>query len=155
MRYWLSNGDGQTYGPYELEELRTYAAQGRVTAVTQLCLEGTSNWVPASSVLGTALGGVPPMVPQAPMGGYAGAPAGWVPVSLVGPILVTVFCCLIGGIVSIVYASNANNKALTGDLAGAEAAKRTSNTWMWASLVLGIVFSVLYIGLMAIGAASN
>lgn len=156
MRYWLSHGDGQVHGPYELEDLRAYVAQGRVTGATQLCQDGTNNWVPASSVLGVGPTGLPPTSPAAStMGGFPGAPAGWTPVSLVGPILVTVFCCLIGGIISIVYASSANNKALMGDIAGAEAAKRTSATWMWVSLGLGLVFTVLYIGLMAITAANS
>ena len=155
MRFWLSHGDGQVHGPYEIEELRGYVAQGRVTSATQLCQDGTNNWVPASSVLGVGLTGVPPTTPMAPpMGGFQGMPAGWTPVSLVGPILVTLFCCLIGGIISIVYASSANNKALMGDMVGAEAAKRASNGWMWASVALGVAFSIAYAGLMVAAANS-
>ena len=67
------------------------------------------------------------------------------PVSLVGPILVTVFCCLIGGIISIVYAANANTKAARGDLQGAMSDARTSRIWMWVSIGIGVVVGVLYI----------
>lgn len=149
MRYYLSNGDGQVYGPYTTEELRGFAAEGRVTAATQLCAEGTTAWTPATSVPGLGFGGVPPMAPPTGAGGYVGAPVGWKPVSLVWPILVTVFCCLIGGIVSIIYATQANSKAMMGDMAGAESAKRAYTIWMWVSVGLGLLVSVVYVVGMA------
>ena len=59
QRYFLSVGDGKTYGPYTDGELRGFAAQGRVTSSSMLCAEGTTAWLPADSVLGS-LGGMPP-----------------------------------------------------------------------------------------------
>lgn len=51
MRYWLSNGDSKTYGPYEIAELNRFAAEGRMNQSTQLCAEGGSPWVSASSLI--------------------------------------------------------------------------------------------------------
>ena len=146
MRYWLSVGDGKTYGPFELEQIRQMQAEGRVPPMSQLCAEGRQEWVPASQVLG---GGVPPaptFVPPA-TASFAG-PGGFTPVSLVGPILITVFCCLIGGIISIVYAANANTKAARGDIQGAMSNARTSKTWMWVSFGIGLVGGILYVVLI-------
>lgn len=45
--------------------------------------------------------------------------AAQIPNHLVWAILATLFCCLPGGIVSIVYAAQVNGKIAAGDLAGA------------------------------------
>ncbi len=142
MRYWLSNGDGQSYGPYELHDLRAYAAEGRVNAGSQLCAEGSSQWVPASSII-TVAGGLNAPSPQA-----------WTPVSLVGPIMVTLCCCVIGGIVSIVYAANANTKGARGDIAGATRDAASSKNWMMWSVILGGFFTIVMVA-MQVFAASN
>ena len=59
QRYFLSIGDGKTYGPYTVADLQGFAVQGRVTSASMLCAEGTTSWLPADSVLG-ATGGMPP-----------------------------------------------------------------------------------------------
>ena len=51
MLYWLSTGDGQSYGPYDIATLQSFAAEGRIDASAQLCAEGSTEWVPASSVV--------------------------------------------------------------------------------------------------------
>jgi hypothetical protein len=74
MRYWLSTGDGTTYGPYTLEELRQFVEEGRVHEHCHLCLDGSSQWVSASSVIGMtapappSFTGVPPVTPLAHAG---------------------------------------------------------------------------------------
>lgn len=50
-RYWLSVGDGQTYGPYTVDELRAFSAQGRVGAAAMVCEEGAQQWGPANPVI--------------------------------------------------------------------------------------------------------
>lgn len=62
-----------------------------------------------------------------------------VPNHLVGAILVTVFCCQIFGIVSIVYAAQVNTKLLSGDLQGAIASSNKAEAWMWWGFGLGLV----------------
>jgi TM2 domain-containing membrane protein YozV len=66
-KYWLSVGDGQTYGPYTVEELRAFSAQGRITANSFVCEEGAQEWVRAGVVMsGPAQAAAPEPVPDAP-----------------------------------------------------------------------------------------
>lgn len=60
MKYWLNNCGEESYGPYELEQLRTLQSEGRVAATAQVCPEGSTRWVPAASVLMTANADSPP-----------------------------------------------------------------------------------------------
>ena len=77
MRYWLSNGDGKTYGPYELSQLRELAGQGRVRPDASVCPEGGTAWSPLAQVMTTpagAVAGAPVAATAAPSstGMYAG-----------------------------------------------------------------------------------
>jgi TM2 domain-containing membrane protein YozV len=65
-RYWLSVGDGQTYGPYTVEELRAMSAQGRLNGSSMVCEEGAQQWTAASAVLFAGEGAPPPPPPNAP-----------------------------------------------------------------------------------------
>jgi len=148
MRYYLSIGDGQTYGPYDVQQLRAMQAEGRVPPTAQLCQEGTTSWLPSGQIL---TGGAPPVPASYP----APVTGGFTPVSLVGPILVTLFCCLIGGIISIVYASSANTKGAAGDIAGANAAAKASKTWLIVSIVTGLIGVVAYLALGVLSAVAQ
>ena len=81
---------------------------------------------------------------------YQGQP---IPNYLVQAILVTLFCCIPFGIVSIVYAAQVNTKLAAGDYAGAMDASRKAKTWSWWSFGIGLVFGLAYFGLMILGAA--
>jgi hypothetical protein len=74
-----------------------------------------------------------------------------VPNYLVPAILVTLFCCLLGGIVSIVYAAQANSKAAAGDYEGAIQAANQAKTWLWVSFVIGLVATLIQIAAIAGG----
>ncbi len=76
-----------------------------------------------------------------------------VPNHMVGAILTTVFCCMIGGIIAIVYASQVNTKLAQGDVAGAQAASKAAKGWIIANVILGGVGGLLYMIFGAIGAA--
>lgn len=74
-----------------------------------------------------------------------------VPNHMVGAILTTLFCCLIGGIVAMVYAGKVNTRLAKGDVAGAQAASKVAKRWIVASILLvalvpvtGIVMSALF-----------
>lgn len=71
----------------------------------------------------------------------AAAPA--VPNHLVGAILVTLFCCLPFGIVSIVYAASVNGKVASGDIEGAQVASQKAMKWLKIAFILGIIAQVL------------
>ncbi len=68
----------------------------------------------------------------------------YVPNYLAQAILVTLFCCLPFGIVSIVFASQVNGKAQAGDTRGAIDASNSAKTWCWASFGCGLAAAVLY-----------
>ena len=99
--------------------------------------------------------GAAPAAPQAnyaaPQANYAAPRANYaapvnnvvVPNHMVGAILTTLFCCLIGGIIAIVYASQVNTKLAQGDIAGAQAASRTANGWIIANVIFGLVIILL------------
>lgn len=58
---------------------------------------------------------------------------------LVESILVTIFCCQILGIISIVYAASVESKFYRGDVAGAESASRTAKTLVLVSAAFGVI----------------
>ena len=64
-----------------------------------------------------------------------------VPNHLVWAILVTIFCCLPFGIVSIVYAAQVNTKLSAGDIDGARLASQNAKTWAWVAFGVGITSS--------------
>lgn len=87
-----------------------------------------------------------------PVAGKSVAPATeQVPNHMVGAILTTIFCCLIGGIISIVYASKVNTKLAQGDLDGARAASKIAKRWIIVNMIaapliglLGILMGALF-----------
>jgi predicted secreted protein len=80
------------------------------------------------------------------------ASVGTIPNYLVQAILVTLFCCLPFGIVSIVYAAQVNGKEQAGDIAGARRASGLAKKWVWAGFLCGLIFMILYCGLMVFAA---
>ncbi|MGH9971877.1 MAG: CD225/dispanin family protein [Pyrinomonadaceae bacterium] len=72
---------------------------------------------------------------------------------LVPAILVTIFCCLPGGVASIIYASQVNSKYQAGDIAGAEEASKKAKMWAMISAGAGLVLIVLVVILNVLGVA--
>jgi hypothetical protein len=70
---------------------------------------------------------------------------GPVPNYLVQAILVTICCCLPGGIVAIVYAAQVNGKLASGDYTGARVASDTAKMWCWISFGVGLAINALYL----------
>lgn len=68
MSQWYYARDGQALGPIPLERLQQLIRVGELRPTDMVLEQGTTQWVPASSVLGTAAG-PPPMPP-----GYHGGP---------------------------------------------------------------------------------
>ncbi len=66
-------------------------------------------------------------------------------VSYVMPVLMTVFCCVIGGIVCVVYTSKANTAAELGDAASYQSAMSRRRGWMIANGVLFLIIVALQI----------
>jgi len=74
---------------------------------------------------------------------------------LIPAIIVTLCCCLPGGIVAIVYAGQVNTKLQAGDIAGAQAASNNAKLWCLISAGVGLVGSVIYLALTFMGALGN
>ncbi|MDK2847460.1 MAG: hypothetical protein PWP34_813 [Desulfuromonadales bacterium] len=91
-------------------------------------------------------------VRQSLLGAGAGSSVNTIPNYLVQAILVTLFCCLPFGIVSIVYAAQVNGKEQAGDLTGARQASRLAKKWVWVGFLSGFVFMLLYLGIMVFAA---
>lgn len=72
------------------------------------------------------------------------APAN-IPNYLVPAILATLFCCLPVGVVSIVFATQVNNKVAAGDIQGAMAASKSAKLWLIVSVSLGLLLWVVVI----------
>ncbi|MBC7557267.1 MAG: CD225/dispanin family protein [Chryseobacterium sp.] len=66
---------------------------------------------------------------------------------LVESILVTIFCCQILGIISIIYAAGVESKFYRGDIAGSESASRTAKTLVMVSVGVGLITIVLFMTL--------
>jgi len=85
--------------------------------------------------------------------------AAQIPNHLVWALLATLFCCLPGGIVSIVYAAQVNGKIAAGDLAGARDSSDKAKKWAMWSAIAGVIVAVLYVVLVmamgGLGALSN
>lgn len=67
---------------------------------------------------------------------------------LVESILVTIFCCQILGIISIIYAASVESKFHRGDVVGAENASRTAKTLVIVSVAFGVI-GMIAVGIMA------
>jgi hypothetical protein len=97
----------------------------------------------------------PPPPPQygapPPPGQPMGSPP---PNNLVWAILVTLFCCLPFGIVSIVYAAQVNGKWQAGDAAGAQESSRKARQWAIYGAIAGVVIAVIYL-IVAIAASNS
>lgn len=80
-----------------------------------------------------------------------------VPNYLVQSILVTLCCCIPGGIVAIVYAAQVNSKLAAGDYDGALQSSNNAKLWCWISLGVGIVVNLIAIvaQIMIVGAAQQ
>lgn len=152
--YKILGGDGKEYGPVSTETLKQWVNEGRANAQTQVQPEGGGNW--------TALGQVPefagsfPTASAPPMPGNAAPTVGTkIPNYLVQAILVTLCCCLPGGIVAIVYAAQVNSKQAAGDIAGAQDSSNKAKMWCWISFGVGLVINLIVVIIQFMAAAAS
>ncbi|MFK7959579.1 MAG: CD225/dispanin family protein [Phycisphaerales bacterium] len=158
-RWWVSDADGQVFGPFEGEELKQKLDRGELRIDQPACIEGGETWQSVGDALrasGIAVAPAAPMgAPGAP--GMSPPPMGMAPgtyggadlpkLDFVLPVLTTLCCCLIGGIVAIIYTAQGNTAAATGDVAGYQKAANARKTWMIVSLVIGLLVNGGYMGL--------
>ncbi len=157
MKYYMHTG-GQQLGPFEESELPSHG----LTASTMVWREGMPDWEATSQVpeLSHLLppSQQPPSYqpqpsygPQQPYGVQPPMPDTY----MVWAVLVTVFCCLPFGIVSIVKASQVSTLYYQGNYAEARAASRAARNWAIASAVssgaIVLVYVAVFFGTVLIG----
>lgn len=69
---------------------------------------------------------------------------------LIWSILSAVFCCIIPGIVAIIFSSQVSTKFFSGDIEGAKRASRMAEIWIIVSFVVGVVAATLYLPIMMV-----
>ncbi len=155
-------------GPMSLGELCNLP----LMPTTPVWHPGMTNWADAVTLpeLADRFGMMPPQ-PQAPAYGCApaqqpyGAPVqqpyggGYMPPMpnnyLAWSIIVTLLCCLPFGIVAIVYSSKVSSAYNQGDYDGALKASNTAKNWCIGSAVAGLVWGLIYGGLVLVGALAE
>lgn len=72
------------------------------------------------------------------------------PTYLVWSVIMTVVCCLIPGVVAIIFSSQVSTKYFSGDIEGARRASRNAEIWIIVSFVLGVLSATLYLPIMLV-----
>lgn len=83
----------------------------------------------------------------------APAASSWIPQSIVLPIVVTLCCCLPGGVIALVFTLQANSAGAMGNIQLAEKNAKNAKLCMIVSAIVGVIFAALYLVFMVLGAA--
>ena len=145
--YYILNGSEQQ-GPYTIDQLR-----GRVTPQTYVWREGLADWVqainlPELSGLLVPEGAIPP-----PTQGQTitTKPKDY----LVESIIVTLLCCLVFGILGIVYSVQANSAFSSGNITAANEFSAKAKQWVtygfWCGIAEAGIGLLLFIIVVASG----
>ncbi|SEK22743.1 Interferon-induced transmembrane protein [Aquimarina amphilecti] len=70
-------------------------------------------------------------------------------------IISTILCCLITGIVSIIYSTQVNSKYDAGDYEGAVAASKNAKLWGLIGIGMGVVIAIAYFAFFGIAIFSG
>ena len=140
--YYILNGSEQQ-GPYTIDQLR-----GRVTPQTYVWREGLADWIQAINL--PELSAVLLPEASAPQSGVV-KPKDY----LVESILVTLFCCMVFGILGIVYSVQANSAFSSGNIVAANEFSTKAKQWVTYGFWCGIAFVGVYLFLLMIGVASG
>ena len=140
--YYILNGSEQQ-GPYTIDQLR-----GRVTPQTYVWREGLADWVQAINLPELS-------VVLLPKGSVS--PSGVVKPKdyLVESILVTLFCCMVFGILGIVYSVQANSAFSSGNITAANEFSAKAKQWVTYGFWCGIAVVAIYALLALMGALSS
>lgn len=95
-------------------------------------------------------GSVPPVIPPTSFGNRPVNNEPMPPTYLVWSVIMTVLCCLVPGVVAIIFSSQVSTKYYSGDIEGAKRASRNAEIWIIVSFVLGVLSATLYLPIMLI-----
>ncbi|MCM1292491.1 MAG: CD225/dispanin family protein [Bacteroides sp.] len=145
MQYWVAINKTK-HGPLSLDEVRAM----HLLPDTLVWHKGLDGWMPASSLpeLADSLAGeisvasfdptnatTPPVyrMPATPLPPKPPTYLGWSIASII-------LCCLIPGIVAVVYGSKVSSRYNEGDYEGAQKASERAELWLIISIVVGLVW---------------
>jgi hypothetical protein len=152
--YYLENREQK--GPITEEQLRTLVSHGHLGPDHLVWSEGMAEWQAAKTVPGLEFRAPPPRasVFNRPQGAQQQEPE-FVPIRnwLPWAIVATIFCCQVGGIISIVYAAKANSAASSGNSMAAQEAAGKAKFWFILSIVIGLVSTIAYVLVVGVGGA--
>lgn len=146
-KYFYTDGTNK-FGPYTLDELKGF----RITKQTKVWFEELSDWTPAGEIseLNDLFDSTPPIINNTNQNKGV-PPKNW----LLESILITLFCCLPLGIVSIVNAAKVESRFYAGDILGAENAAKEAKKWVAISFWIGLICGVIYLLFLLIAGASG
>ena len=154
--YYYLDAANQQQGPLDGNLLPSKG----VTAQTHVWANGMAEWTPAGQVaeLQPLFAAQPAAAPAQPAYQQPAQPAAGAPAKpdnyLVWAILTTICCCLITGIVSIVYSTKVDGLYAAGQYAEAQAAAKSAKTWAIVGAILGgIVYLIYVIYVLLLGGA--
>jgi len=157
---WFYAKGQQQIGPVPEDALRAMIASGQVLPSDLVWAEGMPNWIEAERIPhlfaiesgSLAASNTPRSAPE--IAYRRTDPATRPPKNYIIPaILVTCFCCMPFGIVSLVYASQVEGKWYTGDSQGAFKSSRLARIWAWWAFGCSAGIFVLWLVLAIVGAA--
>ena len=67
------------------------------------------------------------------------------------PAIISLFCCLPGGIVAVIFAAQVNGKVQAGDIAGAQDSAKKAKLFSFISIGLGLALGLVYLLLAILG----
>lgn len=164
---WYYLKDGQQLGPVSADEVKQKKSSGELQGTDLVWKEGMADWQAISAVAefqsaaapqlqtsspapGGALGGRPALGGQSAFGGQAGGYQAPIQTYLWQSIVVTLLCCLPFGIVGIVNAAKVDGLIKSGNTDAARAASEAAKKWTTIGFIVGLVFQLLYVGLVVV-----
>ena len=72
--------------------------------------------------------------------------------AIIASVVSLFFCCIPHGLVSLIFATQVNKKAETGDMQGAMNAAKQAKTWAWISIIVSALWFVIALVFGVLGA---
>ena len=149
MNEQIYYADGnQRRGPFSLDEIRRF----NLAPNTLVWYKGLAEWTPICQAPLTAPYYVQQTPQYGPMGGYRPQNPNAVPPKpntyMALAVLSTIFCCLIFGIISIVYASKVDTLYYAGQYDEAYNASSKAKKWALWSILSSLIIFVAYVAVL-------
>lgn len=144
MDYYIIT-DNQRHGPYDIEQLKTIG----LTRSTKVWREGLDEWTDAADVPELAALAAPDFTPPTDTAGRdypkpirPPMPKTW----LVESIVVTLLCCLVFGIIAIVYSTQVESNYISGNYEMAEYKSRQARNMVLWAVGIWAAMAIIYLG---------